>query len=157
MFGNNSSYFGKSRATLRGQTTPAQKDSKSWDLGIFSESRNAVWGYKISPNRFKTTYRSVLTSEEKKQSITHLFTTFSGLGLGCNAFILQKSQKIRSTERFKTSAILNARFRKSYFKLKVNSRAVTSQTSNQTGRRVCVSVHRATDLNKFPWWWWVDA
>ena len=47
-------------------------------------------GYKIAPNRFKTTYRSVLTFEEKKQSITHLLKTFSGLRLGCNAFILAK-------------------------------------------------------------------
>ena len=52
--------------------------------------RNAVLGYKIAPNRFKTTYRSVLTFEEKKQSITRLFKTFSGLRLGCNAFILAK-------------------------------------------------------------------
>ena len=45
----------------------------------------------------------------------------------------QKGRKIWSTEHFKTSAILNARFRESYFKLKVNGRAVTSQTtSNQT-------------------------
>ena len=35
----------------------------------------AVSGHKIAPNRFKTTYRSVLTFEEKKQSITHLFKT----------------------------------------------------------------------------------
>ena len=41
--------------------------------------RKAVLGYQIAPNRFKTTYRSVLTFEEKKQSITHLFKTFSGL------------------------------------------------------------------------------
>ena len=46
----------------------------------------------------------------------------------------QKGRKIRSTERFKTSAILNARFRESYFKLKVDGRAVTSQT-DQTTRR----------------------
>ena len=39
----------------------------------------AVSGHKIAPNRFKTTYRSVLMFEEKKQSITHLFKTFSGL------------------------------------------------------------------------------
>ena len=44
---------------------------------------------------------------------------------------VQKGRKIRSTERFKTSAILNARFRESYFKLKVNGRAVTSQTDQQ--------------------------
>ena len=43
----------------------------------------------------------------------------------------QKGRKIRSTERFKTSAILNARFREKYFKLKVNGRAVTSQTDKQ--------------------------
>ena len=47
-------------------------------------------GYKIAPNRFRTTSRSVLTFEEKKQSITHLFKTFSGLRLGCNAFIWAK-------------------------------------------------------------------
>ena len=39
----------------------------------------AVSGHKIVLNRFKTTYRSVLTFEEKKQSVTHLFKTFSGL------------------------------------------------------------------------------
>ena len=38
----------------------------------------------------------------------------------------QKGQKIRSAERFKTSTILDARFRESYFKLKVNGQAVTS-------------------------------
>ena len=43
----------------------------------------------------------------------------------------QKGRKIRSTESFKTSAILNVRFCESYFKLKVNSRAVTSQTDKQ--------------------------
>ena len=52
--------------------------------------RKADLGNKIVPNRFKTTYRSVLTFKEKKQSITHLFKTFSGLRLGCNAFILAK-------------------------------------------------------------------
>ena len=41
--------------------------------------RKAVLGYQIAPNRFKTTYRSVLTFEEKKQSITPLFKTFSRL------------------------------------------------------------------------------
>ena len=35
--------------------------------------RKAVVGYKIAPDRFKTSYRSVLTFEERKQSITHLF------------------------------------------------------------------------------------
>ena len=43
----------------------------------------------------------------------------------------QKGQKIRSAERFKASAIFNVRFRESYFKLKVNGRAVTSQTDQQ--------------------------
>ena len=38
----------------------------------------------------------------------------------------QNGRKILSNERFKTSAILNARFRESYFKLKVNGRSVTS-------------------------------
>ena len=42
----------------------------------------------------------------------------------------QKGQKIQSTECFKTSAIVNVRFCESYFKLKVNGRAVASQTSN---------------------------
>ena len=50
----------------------------------------AVSGHEITPNRFKTTYRSVLTFEEKKQSITHLFKTFFRPRLGCNAFILAK-------------------------------------------------------------------
>ena len=45
----------------------------------FKGSVKAVSGHKITPNRFKTTYRSVLTFEEKKQSITYLFKTFSGL------------------------------------------------------------------------------
>ena len=43
----------------------------------------------------------------------------------------QKGRKIRSTERFKNSAILNARFRESYFKLMVNGWVVTSQTDKQ--------------------------
>ena len=55
---------------------------------MFKGPRKAVVGYKIDPNRFKTTYRSVLTFEEKKQSITHLFKTFTGLRLVCNAPIL---------------------------------------------------------------------
>ena len=48
----------------------------------------------------------------------------------------QKDRKIQSTERFKTSANLNARFRESYFKLKVNGRAVTSQTDKQANVEV---------------------
>ena len=48
----------------------------------------------------------------------------------------QKGRKIRSGERFKTSAILNARFRKSYFKLKVDGRAATSQTDQQANVEV---------------------
>ena len=48
----------------------------------------------------------------------------------------QKGRKIRSTERLKTSAILNARFRESYFKLKVSGRAVTSQTDTQPNVKV---------------------
>ena len=43
----------------------------------------------------------------------------------------RKGRKIHLAERFKTSAIFNARFRESYFKLKVNGRAVTSQTDKQ--------------------------
>ena len=67
----------------------------------------------------------------------------------------QKGRKIWSTERFKTSAILNARFRESYFKLKVNGRAVTSQTGQQPNVEVgfvcpCPRVHGATDLEKIP-------
>ena len=93
--------------------------------------RKAVFGNKTAPSRLKTTYRSVLTSEEKKQSITHLFKTFSGLDSVVMRLFWQKGRKIRSTERFKTSTILNARFRESYFKLKVNGRAVTSQTDKQ--------------------------
>ena len=58
----------------------------------------------------------------------------------------QKGRKIRSTERFKTSAILNARFRESYSKLKVNGRVVTSQTDKQPN----VEVQRATDFEKCP-------
>ena len=37
----------------------------------------------------------------------------------------RKGRKMRSNERFKTSSIVNARFRESYFKLKVNGRAVS--------------------------------
>ena len=48
----------------------------------------------------------------------------------------QKGQKIQSTECFKTSSILNARFCKRYFKLKVNRRAVTSQTDKQPNMEV---------------------
>jgi len=83
-------------------------------------------------NRFKTRHRPVLMFEEKKQSITHLFKTFSGLRLGCNAFILAKrSENTVNWTFLKINAILNARFRVSYFKLKVNGRAVTSQTDKQ--------------------------
>jgi len=63
---------------------------KSMIRFLFKGPRKAVLGYKITPTRFKTTYRSVLAFEEKEQSITHLFKTFSVLGLGCNAFILSK-------------------------------------------------------------------
>ena len=42
-------------------------------LNLFKGPIKAVFSYKIAPTRFKTTYRSVLTFEEKKQSITHLF------------------------------------------------------------------------------------
>ena len=63
----------------------------------------------------------------------------------------RKGLKIRSTEHFKISAILNARFCESYFKLKVNGRAVSSQQkATKHGSRVCVSVHRSTNLDKFP-------
>ena len=74
---------GEVRTTWRNDR---RKDGKYWVKG----PRKVVVGYKIAPNRFKTTYRSVLTFEEKKQSIIHLFKTFSGLRLGCNAFILAK-------------------------------------------------------------------
>ena len=57
---------------------------------IIKGPRKAVVGNKIAPHRFKITYRSVLTFEEKKRSITHLFKTFSRHRLGCNAFILAK-------------------------------------------------------------------
>ena len=56
-----------------------------WIIGIIFDVKDikgpikAVSGHKIAPNRFKITCRSVLTFEEKKQSITHLFKTFSGL------------------------------------------------------------------------------
>ena len=88
--------------------------------------------YKIAPNRLKTIHRPVITFEEKKQSIAHLFKTFSGLRLGCNVFILAKrSENTVNWTFLKISAVLNARFRVSYFKLKVNGRAVTSQTDKQ--------------------------
>ena len=63
--------------------------------------RKAMFGNKTAPNRLKTTYRSVLTSEEKKQSITHLFKTFSGLDSVVMRLFWQKGRKIRSTERLK--------------------------------------------------------
>ena len=61
----------------------------------------------------------------------------------------QKGRKIHSTEHFKTSAILNARFRESYFKLKVNGRAVTSQPDTQPNVKSgqCVSTGQATWKN----------
>ena len=92
--------------------------------------RNAVVGYKIAPNCFKTTYSSVLT-ERRNSLLKQLFQTFSGFRLGCNAVFWQKVRKIQSTERFKTSAILNARFCESCFQLRVNDRAVTLQTDKQ--------------------------
>ena len=52
-----------------------------------------------------------------------------------------KGRKIRSTERFKTSAILNGQ--------RSDSDA-TNRQATKRGSRVCVSVHRATDLDKFP-------
>ena len=48
----------------------------------------------------------------------------------------QKGWKIRSTQHFKTSAILNARFRGNYFKLKVNGQAATSKTDKQPNMEV---------------------
>ena len=57
----------------------------------------------------------------------------------------QKGRKIRSTERFKTIAIFNARFRENYLKLKVNGRAVTSQTDKQQNVEVgSVSIWQPT-------------
>ena len=65
----------------------------------------------------------------------------------------QKGRKIRSTERLKTSAILKARLRDSYFKLKVNGRAVTSQqTSNQTSKSglcECAQVNQLGQISSF--------
>ena len=58
----------------------------------------------------------------------------------------RKGRKIRSTERLKTSAILNARFRESYFKLKVNGRAVTSQGSRRD-QRIKRSWRREVELD----------
>ena len=72
-----------------GEGPPEQNTAKKdHQETMFKGPRKAVVGYKIDPNRFKTTYRSVLTFEEKKQSITHLFKTFTGLRLVCNAPIL---------------------------------------------------------------------
>ena len=48
----------------------------------------------------------------------------------------QKGQKILSTERFKTSAILNGKFCESYSKLNVNGRVETSQTGKQPNVQV---------------------
>ena len=74
-----------------GEGPPEQNTAKKdHQETLFKGPRKAVvpGRYKIAPNRFKTTYRSVLTFEEKKQSITHLFKTFTGLRLVCNASIL---------------------------------------------------------------------
>ena len=107
------------------------EDASSFNTKGLKGLGRQLWGTKSLQIISKQHNRTVLTFEEKKRSITHLFKTFSGLRLGCNAFILAKGQKIRSTERFKTSAILNVRFRENHFKLKVNSRAVMSQTDKQ--------------------------
>ena len=64
-------------------------------LWLIKGPRKAVVGYKFALNLFKTTYRSVLPFKEKKQSITHLFKTFSALRLGCKAFILAKRSKFQ--------------------------------------------------------------
>ena len=64
--------------------------SHSVAVSIAIVPRKAVFVYKIAPNRFKSTHRFVLTFEEKKQSITHLFQTSPELRLGCIAFILAK-------------------------------------------------------------------
>ena len=62
-------------------------------------------GYKIAPNRFKTTYRYVLTFEEKKQSIIlTCLKLFQGFDQVVMRLFWRKGQKIRSNERFKTSA-----------------------------------------------------
>ena len=52
-------------------------------LNLFKGPIKAVFSYKIAPTRFKTTYRSVLTFEEKKLSCLKLFQGF-------DAFILAK-------------------------------------------------------------------
>ena len=63
----------------------------------------------------------------------------------------QKGRKIQSTERFKTSAILNARFRESHFSKGQRSGSdVTNRHATKRGSRVSVSVHSATDLEKCP-------
>ena len=51
----------------------------------------------------------------------------------------RKGRKIRSTERFKTSAILIGQR---------SGSEVTNRQASKRGRRVCVRVHRATDLEK---------
>ena len=63
----------------------------------------------------------------------------------------QKGRKLRSTERFKTSAILHARFRESYFKLKVNGRAVTSQTDQQPNYMEVGSAWQVSSWNLQGW------
>ena len=67
--------------------------SHSVAVSIAIVPRKAVCVYKIAPNRVKSTHRSVLTFEEKKQCVTHLFKTFPGLRSGCIAFILAKSSE----------------------------------------------------------------
>ena len=96
----------------------------------------AVLGYKIAPNRFRTTYRSVLTFEEKKQSITRLFKTFSGLRLGCNAFVM----RCKRSENTVNWTFQNQR----HFKCEDSARAEQwrhKQASNQTWKSgLCVWV-----------------
>ena len=68
-------------------------------------------------------------------------------------FCLRKDRNIQSAECFKTSTILNATVRESYFKLKVYGQAATSQTVKQPNVEVGSEwVYRATDLEKYPVW-----
>ena len=90
---------------------------------LFKGPRTAVVEYKIAPNRFKTTYRSILTFEEQKQTITHLFKTVSGLRLGCNAFILAKRSENTVNWTFQNQR---------HFKWSTVGQWRHKQTSNQT-------------------------
>ena len=129
-----------------------KKNPNNWSKLVYLGPRKAVAGYKITPNRFKTTYRSVLTFEEKTQSITHLFKTFFRASLGCNALILAKRSENTFSWTFQNQRHFQCEIPRELFSAKGQRSGsdVTNRQATKRGSRVCVSVHRATDLYKFP-------